>query len=50
MSKRKVNQFSNYKTYETVDGTKFLARDDEDAVLYQSKVSNEQKSTTKKMV
>ena len=50
MKKTKVKQFSDYKVYETVDGTKFLARNDEDAALYQAKVSNGQQQTTKNMV
>tara|TARA_R100000008_G_scaffold63744_1_gene40910 strand:+ start:527 stop:679 length:153 start_codon:yes stop_codon:yes gene_type:complete len=50
MPKTKIKQFSEYKIYETLDGTKFRARDDKDAELYRAKVSNESKRSTKNMV
>ena len=49
MPKKKSTQFSNYKTYELEDGTKFLALNDSDAELYRNKV-NEGKQATKNMV
>ena len=36
---RRQCQFSEYKTYELEDGTKFLAKNDEDAELYRAKVN-----------
>tara|TARA_A100001201_G_scaffold143459_1_gene145198 strand:+ start:3620 stop:3760 length:141 start_codon:yes stop_codon:yes gene_type:complete len=36
---RRQRQFSEYKTYELEDGTKFLAKNDEDAELYRAKVN-----------
>ena len=38
MSKKKTNQFKDYKTFELQDGTKFVARDEKDAKLYREKV------------
>ena len=38
MSKKNKSQWKDYKTYTLSDGTKFLARDDEDAQLYIDKV------------
>ena len=38
MSKKKTNQFKDYKTFELKDGTKFVARDEKDATLYREKV------------
>ena len=49
MAKKKSTQFSNYKTYELEDGTKYLALNDNDAELYRKKV-NERKQATKNMV
>ena len=49
MPKKKSTQFSNYKTYELEDGTKYLALNDNDAESYRKKV-NERKQTTKNMV
>ena len=38
MSKKKTNQFKDYKTFELKDCTKFVARDEKDAKLYREKV------------
>ena len=35
--KKSKGQFASYKTFELKDGTKFLARDDKDAELYEEK-------------
>ena len=36
--KKSKGQFDNYKTFTLKDGTKFLARDEDDAKLYRKKV------------
>ena len=38
MSKKKTNQFKDYKTFELKDGTKFVARDEKDAKLHREQV------------
>ena len=38
MSKKKTNQFKDYKTFTLKDGTKFKAKDKSDAELYSKKV------------
>jgi|TARA_B100000073_G_C23424090_1_gene448478 hypothetical protein len=38
MSKKKTNQWKDYKTFTLKDGTKFVARDEKDAKLYREKV------------